>query len=86
MGHARQLELQFEDAPHWEAAAFAEALAREAGRPLQVVLTDNRSVLLSVRRTAGAPLVRSPAFTPRNRFSASAPSAAAFVTAATSAW
>jgi hypothetical protein len=58
MVHARQLELDFEDAPRWEAAAFAEALAREAGRPLNVVLTDNRSVLLSVRRSAGAPLVR----------------------------
>ena len=34
---------------------------------------------------AGAPLVRSPVFTPRNAFSAAAPSAAAFVTAVTSA-
>jgi hypothetical protein len=35
---------------------------------------------------AGAPAVRSPVFTPRNAFSAAAPSAAAFVTAATRAW
>src|SRR5215213_3061037 len=42
---------------------------------------------LTIDRTvAGAPLVRSPAFTPRNAFSAAAPSAAAFVTAVTSAW
>jgi hypothetical protein len=58
MGHARQLELAFEDAPRWDAPALEAALAREAGRSIEVVLTDNRSVLLSVRRKAGAPLVR----------------------------
>ena len=46
----RQLELAFEEAPRWDACALESALAREAGRPLQVVVTDNRSVLLSVRR------------------------------------
>lgn len=58
MSHARQLELAFEEDPRWDAPALEEALAREAGREVQVVLTDNRSVLLSVRRTTGGPLVR----------------------------
>jgi hypothetical protein len=58
MSHARQLELAFEDSPRWDVAALEAALAREAGREVQVVLTDNRSVLLSVRRMAGGPLVR----------------------------
>jgi hypothetical protein len=58
MSYARQLELAFEEAPRWDAPALETALAREAGRPLSVVLTDNRSVLLSVRRMAGGPLVR----------------------------
>jgi hypothetical protein len=58
MNHARQLELAFEDQPRWDAPALESALAREAGREVQVVLTDNRSVLLSVRRTTGGPLVR----------------------------
>ncbi len=54
MSHARQLELAFEVAPRWDPCALESALAREAGRPLQVVLTDNRSVLLSVRRRGAA--------------------------------
>ena len=58
MSHARQLELAFEEAPRWNAPALEAALAREAGREVRVVLTDNRSVLLSVRRMAGGPLVR----------------------------
>ena len=58
MGHARQLELAFEDQPRWDAPALESALAREAGREVQVVLTDNRSVLLSVKRTTSGPLVR----------------------------
>ncbi len=58
MSQARQLELAFEDLPRWDAPALESALAREAGREVQVVLTDNRSVLLSVRRMAGGPLVR----------------------------
>src|SRR5512138_750149 len=55
---ARQLELAFDDAPLWEAKTLESALAREAGRPLRLVLTDNRSVLLSVRRQAGELLLR----------------------------
>jgi hypothetical protein len=54
----RQLELAFEEVPRWDRCALESALAREAGRPLQVVVTDNRSVLLSVRRISRGPLVR----------------------------
>src|SRR5512140_1617097 len=50
---ARQLELAFDDAPLWESRTLESALAREAGRPLRLVLTENRSVLLSVRRETG---------------------------------
>jgi hypothetical protein len=58
MSPARQLELAFEDAPRWEAASLETALAREAGRPLRLTLTDNRSVLLSFKREAGGLLLR----------------------------
>lgn len=58
MSQARQLELAFEDAPRWDTPALELALAREAGKDVRVVLTDNRSVLLSVRRNAEGPLVR----------------------------
>ncbi len=58
MSAARQLELAFDEAPFWDPAALEAALAQEAGRPLQLVLTDNRSVLLSVRRQAGPLLLR----------------------------
>src|SRR5512134_131789 len=58
MSPARQLALTFDDAPRWELAALEATLAREAGRPLRLVLTDNRSVLLSVRRQAGTLLLR----------------------------
>ncbi len=58
MSPARQLELAFDDMPCWEATALEATLAREAGRPLRLVLTDNRSVLLSVRRQSGPLLLR----------------------------
>ena len=50
---ARQLEFAFDDAPLWESRTLESALAREAGRPLRLVITENRSVLLSVRRETG---------------------------------
>jgi hypothetical protein len=53
MSLARQLEFAFEDAPRWDAPSLEAALAREAGRALELVLTDNRSVLLSFKRAAG---------------------------------
>jgi len=49
----RQLVLPFEEAPLWDDAGLEAALARESGRPLALVLTENRSVLLSFRRTGG---------------------------------
>ena len=55
---ARQLELAFDDGPRWDPPSLEAALAREAGRPLALVLTDNRSVLLSFRRKAGRLLLR----------------------------
>jgi hypothetical protein len=58
MSPARQLELAFDDAPRWDAPALESVLARDAGRPLRLVLTDNRSVLLSFKREAGCLLLR----------------------------
>jgi hypothetical protein len=58
MSPARQLELAFEDAPRWDAPSLESALARESGKPLCLVLTDNRSVLLSFKREAGRLLLR----------------------------
>jgi hypothetical protein len=49
----RQLALPFADAPLWDAARLEAALARASGRSLRLVLTENRSVLLSFRRTNG---------------------------------
>jgi hypothetical protein len=50
MGTGRQLTIPFDEAPRWDAAALEDALASAAGRALRLVLTDNRSVLLSFRR------------------------------------
>ena len=58
MGAARQLEIAFDDAPRWDAPSLEAALAKAAGRPLRLVLTDNRSVLLSFRREAGVLFLR----------------------------
>jgi len=49
----RQLALPFEEAAVWSMASLEQALAREAGRPLALTLTENRSVLLSFRRAQG---------------------------------
>lgn len=53
MRAARQLEIAFDDAPRWDAPSLEAALAHAAGKPLRLVLTNNRSVLLSFRREAG---------------------------------
>jgi hypothetical protein len=53
MSPARQLELKFDDAPRWDATTLEAALSREAARSLRLMLTDNRSVLLSFRREGG---------------------------------
>src|SRR4029450_14057229 len=48
----RQLALPF-DETRWDAPRLEAALSREAGRPLALTLTENRSVLLSFRRAHG---------------------------------
>ncbi len=53
MGAARQLEIAFDDAPPLDAPSLEAALAHAAGKPVRLVLTDNRSVLLSFRREEG---------------------------------
>ena len=58
MGTGRQLEIPFGDDPRWDASGLEKALARAAGKPLRLVLTDNRSVLLSFRRDAGVVKLR----------------------------
>ena len=49
----RQLSISFEDAPLWDAPSLEAALLRDAGRPVRLTLTENRSVLLSFRRNQG---------------------------------
>lgn len=58
MSPACQLAFSFDDAPRWDAPTLEGALAREVGKPLRLVLTDNRSVLLAFRREAGVLLLR----------------------------
>jgi hypothetical protein len=55
---ARQLELAFDDTPRWGSSSLEAVLARYAERPLRLVLTDNRSVLLSFKREASGLEVR----------------------------
>jgi hypothetical protein len=54
----RQLSLLFDEAPLWDAASLEAALCGEARRSVRVLITDNRSVLLSFRRLAGELTVR----------------------------
>src|SRR2546425_627577 len=49
----RQMRLPFDDPPLWNFATLQASLLQEARRPLQLTLTENRSVLLSFRRRAG---------------------------------
>ena len=58
MATGRQLEISFDDAPRWDPSSLEAALADAAGKPLRLVLTDNRSVLLSFRREAGVVKLR----------------------------
>ncbi|MBN2371156.1 MAG: hypothetical protein JXO72_11790 [Vicinamibacteria bacterium] len=46
----RQLTLPFEAGP-WNAGALESMLSLECGRPVEIVFTENRSVLLSFRKT-----------------------------------
>jgi hypothetical protein len=54
----RQLTIPFDDAPVWDTAGLEAAILREAGRPLRLTLTQNRSVLLSFRRKGGTIVLR----------------------------
>jgi hypothetical protein len=54
----QQLSLAFEEAPVWDAGRLESALGKSADRPVRLTLTENRSVLLSVRRKDGAVLLR----------------------------
>lgn len=47
---SRQLSLPFQDVPLWNAKELTAALKRESARPVQLTLTENRSVLLSFRK------------------------------------
>ena len=55
---SRQLSIAFEDAPLWDASSLEGVILREAGRPVRLTLTENRSVLLSFRRHHGTVLLR----------------------------
>lgn len=49
----RQLALRFDELPLWELRGLEAALSSESGRNVSLTLTDNRSVLISCRRTTG---------------------------------
>src|SRR5262245_61589942 len=55
---SRQLSLPFEALPLWTSAGLEDVLSREAGRRVRLVLTENRSVLLSFRNQHGGVLLR----------------------------
>jgi hypothetical protein len=54
----RQLPLTFDEAPAWDGLRLEAALALAARRPVRLTLTENRSVLLSLRRVKGTVLLR----------------------------
>jgi hypothetical protein len=54
----RQLPIAFDEAAFWDNASLEAALVREAAQPLQLTLTENRSVLLSFCRKNGAVQLR----------------------------
>lgn len=54
----RQIPLPLGDGPAWSANELATALARAAGRPVRLTLTENRSVLMSFRRERERVLLR----------------------------
>src|SRR5262245_48862264 len=49
----RQMALSFDDGPLWDGLRLEFAIAEAAARPVKLTLTENRSVLLSVRREKG---------------------------------
>jgi hypothetical protein len=54
----RQLALPLEEGPLWDVSRLEQTLASEAGKPLRLTLTENRSVLLSFRREEDRVLLR----------------------------
>jgi hypothetical protein len=54
----RQLPLPLGEAPAWSPQTLTSALSRNAGRPVGLTLTENRSVLMSFRRDRGRVLLR----------------------------
>ena len=54
----RQMALMFDDAPVWDGLRLETAIAASAERPVKLTLTENRSVLLTVRREKGTAFVR----------------------------
>ena len=57
-GRQTQLPISFDEAPLWDNASLEAALAREAEERLELTLTENRSVLLSFCKKAGAVQLR----------------------------
>jgi hypothetical protein len=55
---SRQLALSFDEAPLWEGVRLEAAIASAATRPVRLTLTENRSVLLSLRREKGIVFLR----------------------------
>ena len=54
----RQLPLSFDEAPVWDGLRLEAALSSGARRPVRLTVTENRSVLLSLRRQQGTVFVR----------------------------
>src|SRR5262245_1114489 len=52
------MALSFDDGPLWDGLRLGCAIAEGAARPVKLTLTENRSVLLSVRREKGTAFVR----------------------------
>jgi hypothetical protein len=57
-GCPKQLALPFDEGGLWNGEGLQAALTREAGRPVHLTLTENRSVLLSFRKQDGAVRLR----------------------------
>ena len=55
---SRQLALSFDEVPVWDGLRLEAAIASHASRPLRLTLTENRSVLLSLRREKGIVFLR----------------------------
>jgi len=52
------MALTFDDAPAWDGVRLETAISEAAARPVKLTLTENRSVLLTVRREKGTAFLR----------------------------